>query len=236
MTGVTTPSAAGLRERKKQRTREALIAAAFDLFGRNGFEATTVEEIAEAVEVSPRTFFRYFATKEDCALSMLDEQAEAMWAAFDARPAHEPVLTALKQAMLVVARATEEGKGFDPIRFACMQDMTKNSPAVAAKSMEHGSMKMDGFAGRIAARMGVDPATDPRPHLVAAIVVTTVPLSIRVWGTAEPETPLSTLVERAFGLLEQGLNYPAAAAPPQAPSPPQAPPPPSSPSPSKKRR
>jgi AcrR family transcriptional regulator len=219
MTGVTSaapPSrppqvvGPGLRERKKQRTRDALIEAAFELFGRNGFEATTVEEIAEAVEVSPRTFFRYFGTKEDCALAMLDDQAAAMHQAFLERPAAEPVLTAMRHAMVAVARATESGSGFDPIRFACMREMTMHNPSVAAKSVEHGAAKMDALAAAVGDRMGVDASTDPRPQLVAAIVASTVPLAMRVWGAAEPDTPISELVERAFGLLEKGLNYPAA--------------------------
>jgi AcrR family transcriptional regulator len=202
-------AALGLRERKKQRTKDALIEAAFELFSRNGFDATTVEEIAEAVEISPRTFFRYFGTKEDCVLSMLDDQQAAMEQAFLDRPAHEPVLTALRHAMVAVARASETGSGFDPIRFACMRELARANPSVAAKSVQHGAEKMDTLAAAIGGRMGVDPAEDPRPHLVAAIVAATVPLAIRTWGAAEPDTPASQLVERAFRLIEKGVNYPA---------------------------
>ena len=201
----------GLRERKKQRTREALIEAGFELFGRKGFEATTIEEIAEAVEVSPRTFFRYFATKEDVVLTVLDDQVAAMLAAFLDRPAHEPVLTAMRHAMVGVARASERGEsGFDPIRFACMNQLTAANPALAARGMEHTAAKADALAEQIAVRMGVDPAADPRPLLVAVAVMCTVPAAILAWSPQEPDTPISELAERAILLLEKGINYPAA--------------------------
>src|SRR3954464_7668072 len=98
----------GRRERKKQRTREALINAAFQLFQEKGFAATTVEEIADEVDVSSRTFFRYFSSKEDVVLTFQEEQFATMLAALAARPASEPVMTALRTTAVSVLRACEE--------------------------------------------------------------------------------------------------------------------------------
>ncbi|MFD0852406.1 TetR family transcriptional regulator, partial [Actinomadura adrarensis] len=99
MTPSTTPGElAGRRERKKRRTREALVDAAFRLFAEKGFDATTVEEIADEVDVSSRTFFRYFASKEDVALTFQEEQYRMMLAWLAGRPAEEPIMTALRRA------------------------------------------------------------------------------------------------------------------------------------------
>src|SRR2546430_14644183 len=108
-TGPIAGPIAGLRERKKQRTRDALVDAAFTLFRRKGFDATTIDEIAEAVELSPRTFFRYFDSKEDVALTLQDQQFSALYAAFAARPTDEPVLTALRHATVAEMRACADG-------------------------------------------------------------------------------------------------------------------------------
>ena len=95
----------GRRERKKQRTREALVEAAFVLFQEKGFEATTVEEIADAVDVSSRTFFRYFASKEDVVLTFQEEQFAAVLEALASQTADLPVMTALRKASVEVLRA-----------------------------------------------------------------------------------------------------------------------------------
>jgi AcrR family transcriptional regulator len=93
----------GLRERKKAKTRAAIQRSALRLFQEQGYEATTVEQIAEAAEVSPSTFFRYFPTKEDVAL--YDDLDPILIAAFEAQPANLSPIQALRVAMQTVFSA-----------------------------------------------------------------------------------------------------------------------------------
>ncbi|WP_163553545.1 TetR/AcrR family transcriptional regulator [Candidatus Frankia alpina] len=92
--------AESLRERKKRRTRQSIIDVAHALFHVNDYDTTTVEAIAAGAEVSVRTFFRYFANKEEVALAPLDEMGELTLTALRRRPADEPPLTALRAAVL----------------------------------------------------------------------------------------------------------------------------------------
>ncbi|MEV5713890.1 TetR family transcriptional regulator [Amycolatopsis mediterranei] len=195
----------GLRERKKQRTREALIDAAHALFCANGFEATTIDQIAESVEVSSRTFFRYFASKEDVALALADDQITAVLEAFAAQPADLPVLTAMRTAAVEVIRTYET----DP-RFHSLQDVISVSPALTAARIERAAARFDEVARRIGARMGVDPAADPRPHLVASVTLCAVQPAVVAWRAAGSRAPESELTGQAFALLSAGLDYPAA--------------------------
>ncbi|MDQ7906991.1 TetR family transcriptional regulator [Phytohabitans sp. ZYX-F-186] len=207
MSPSTTVDGTSLRERKKQRTREALIDAAFELFTTKGFEATTVDEIAEAVEVSSRTFFRYFGSKEDVATSVQLQQFLDVYSALDARPAGEPVVTALRHAVGQVLRAYEEG-GDDAFQFACVMRLVQDSPAVMARSLEMCTEQLDEMALRVAGRMGVDPIADPRPKLVAAVASAALQVAVRAWRETEPDEKVSDLADRAFALLEAGINYP----------------------------
>ncbi|HEX2315971.1 MAG TPA: TetR family transcriptional regulator [Thermomonospora sp.] len=211
MTATETPPV-GRRERKKQRTREALIEAAFTLFGEKGFDATTVEEIADAVDVSSRTFFRYFASKEDVALTFQADLHDAVLRSLAERPAHEPVMTALRRAAVGTVLACERGElGFDPSRFRCLMDLVGDSPTVLAGSLEHAQKKQSDLTRAVAARMGVDPGEDLRPHVVAASAVSAFQAAgdvIRcgVLGFGA----LSEAVDAAFALIEEGLNFPSA--------------------------
>jgi AcrR family transcriptional regulator len=205
---------AGRRERKKQRTREALVDSAFRLFAEKGFEATTVEEIADAVDVSSRTFFRYFASKEDVLLTFQDEQFCAVREAFAARPADEPVITAIRHAAVSVIRGFEEGAfGFDPERFGCIRQLMESSPAVFGSSLEHGQKKHAEMTRLIAERMGVDPAADLRPHVVATVINSAFHTAFELLNSCTVKADrFSDVLSELLLELEGGINFPSATA------------------------
>jgi AcrR family transcriptional regulator len=211
-TAATDPAPTGRRERKKQRTREAIVDAAFTLFADKGFEATTVEEIADLVDVSSRTFFRYFSSKEDVVLTFQEEQFAAIMAAIAARPADEPVITAMRNAGVAVMRAYEEGdSGFDPKKFGCVQKMLESSPALFGRSLEHGQKKQAEITRLVAERMGVDPATDLRPHVAASAGSCAFRTAFDVWTCEKGQSDhLSELLDQVFALIEEGINYSSA--------------------------
>src|SRR5262245_24399028 len=94
-----------LHERKQELVRAELANAAWELFGKHGYEDTTVAAIASAAGVSRRTFFRYYASKEDVLTETTDEVAEAMLAAMAARPRDEAPLRSIEQALIPVLEA-----------------------------------------------------------------------------------------------------------------------------------
>src|SRR5436305_2773498 len=91
---------AGLRERKKQRTRETIARAAHELFAERGYHATTLPDIAEAADVSTRTIFAYFPSKEDILFSDFPIMKEALAQALAERPEGEDALETARKFIL----------------------------------------------------------------------------------------------------------------------------------------
>ena len=89
-------SEAGLRERKKQRTRDAIVAAALRLFDERGYERTTIADIAEAADIAPRTFFGYFPSKEDVVFADFPETLEGLSRQLDERAERETAIDAIR--------------------------------------------------------------------------------------------------------------------------------------------
>src|SRR5947199_10349596 len=123
----------GLRERRKKLTAAELEAAALRLFGERGFDAVTVDDIAAEADVSRRTFFRYFASKEDVLLADHFVQLARLRAAIAARPADRPVLTALRNALLSMTTNFEERREMVILRGRLMRE----TPSLQARSLVH---------------------------------------------------------------------------------------------------
>lgn len=159
----------GLRERKKLRTRGALVDAALELFFAKGFENTTVEEIAAAVEISPRTFFRYFAGKEDVALAQFAEIDEFCVAALAARPAGEAPVAAARAVYLAMFEHIAAMEG-GPARYCATHRLVGQTPSLYARWLSTAAEAEVRLAEVIAARQGVDAATDLRCRLLIRVV------------------------------------------------------------------
>ncbi|MBJ6638522.1 TetR family transcriptional regulator [Streptomyces sp. DHE7-1] len=176
-----------LRDRKKRRTREALLRAALELFTTQGYEHTTVDEIAEAVDVSQRTFFRYFAGKEEVAFAV-QEMTEALFVeSVRARPAHEAPMEALRQAVLEGWEAIQETvESAVPVElYLRMYRTIESTPALLAAHLRRSVTTEETIARLLAEREGVDVDTDPRPRLAVAVFGGVMRVTERQWCTGD---------------------------------------------------
>ncbi|MFD6159499.1 TetR/AcrR family transcriptional regulator [Nocardia sp. NPDC060256] len=154
----------GLRERKKQQTRLRIIEVGLNLCDTQGFDATTVEQIANAADVSPRTINRYFDSKEDIVLGPVQDFGQAVAETLRRLPVTDNELESLRSAFLqVIDRAVSEPGG-GPIsfrQFQQMQRIVRSSPAVSARSLEHADKKNIAIAAVVADRLATTPCALP---------------------------------------------------------------------------
>jgi AcrR family transcriptional regulator len=153
----------GLRERKKQQTRQAIHEAAMKLFAERGFEATTIADIADAAGISPRTFFAYFSAKEEAVFQKFDVAYEDFSRALRERPAGTTALDALRSWIMGAVHAY----GASPESIKLEAKLRRESPAVAACDLRHTRMYQERLAEAVAQDLG-EPVTALRPQLVAA--------------------------------------------------------------------
>lgn len=156
----------GLRERKKLRTRTMLIDAAVGLCDRQGFDGTTVEQIAAIADVSPRTFSRYFATKDAIALALIDEVLEHTAAQLARQPVDIDHFEAMRRAYIGMAESSKAATaGFTSDRLLQILRIVVNSSALRHASIEYRANAVDRV---VAQRMGTS-VEDRRVKLTAAV-------------------------------------------------------------------
>jgi AcrR family transcriptional regulator len=196
-----------LRERKKARTRQALVAAALRLFAERGFEATTVADIAEAADVSPRTFFTYFPAKEDVLFAGAKDRIERLRDALAKRAPDESFLDALRRA----ARDILADRTFQAEAQRTHMQVIGANPALGARALQDLLAAEQVVAAAIAADLGVD-QTDLQPQVAAAAAVNALRGALMTWFLSGASGDPQPAFDQALNLLEHGLGTLSAAA------------------------
>jgi AcrR family transcriptional regulator len=192
----------GLRERRKRLTAAELEAAALRLFGERGFDSVTVDDIAAEADVSRRTFFRYFASKEDVLLADHFVQLARLREAMAVRPPDETILTALRNALLSMTGDFEERKEMVILRGRIMRE----TPSLQARSLVHQRAWEGAMQEMVADRLGVDPVLDLRPGVVAATALAAMRVAFTNWLMAGATGDLIAMTTEALDLLDGGLQ------------------------------
>ncbi|RSM85218.1 TetR family transcriptional regulator [Kibdelosporangium aridum] len=163
-----------LRERKKLRTRRALADTALRLFLEKGFQETTLDELVDAVEVSKRTFFRMYESKEDVAMAAELELWDAYVTEVAARELHGPVLVFLKETL--VAAITGLGEDWDR-RFLATRGLIARTPVLWDRSLLRSVTVQSRLVAELETKLGIDSRDDVRLRLLGE-------LSLAAWRCA----------------------------------------------------
>lgn len=179
-----TRSGVELREQRRERNAREIQQAAMALFATRGYDDVTVEDIAHEAGISERTFFRYFASKEDLALSFVRDWAAAFAAALAARPPEEEPLTAARAAFHISLRQLA---GSLPSYLSVIR-LIETTPALLAAHLRYVHEHDDEVIQVLAEREGVA-ATDQRPRVLAAVIGSLVFLANRDLRDADDQGP-----------------------------------------------
>ncbi|MFD7431747.1 TetR/AcrR family transcriptional regulator [Streptomyces sp. NPDC059818] len=190
----------GLRERKKLRTRVAIRQATYRLISEQGYDATTIEQIAEAAEVSPSTVFRYFATKEDIVLT--DEYDPVMAAALRSRPLDEPPLESLR---LMMREALASFMTAEDEELRQRTRLMVEVPAIRARMTETMSDTAKLLSGVVAERAGRS-ADDLEIRVFIAAVLGALREVTLYWGEHGLEGDIVEMIDTALDTLGGGLR------------------------------
>jgi AcrR family transcriptional regulator len=201
-------SSSSLRERKKLATRRSLRRAALDLIAERGFAHVTVEDIAEAADVSPRTFFNYFPSKEAALFGTDPDEAAALRERLARAAPGERVLEALRAIVAdgVNARAAGLAElGGDPADWLGRMKELRADPHLRAAQAAQMAKVERALTEGIAERLGADPERDPYPGLLAAVVAGVFRFSLTFWAASGSTVPPGQVVDLAFQALADGL-------------------------------
>jgi AcrR family transcriptional regulator len=191
----------GRREQKREETRRRLTREGQRLFAEQGFDGTSVDEIAAAAGVSRRTFFHYFDSKEDVVLSRHDDFERALMEAIRTAPREAPLLRVAEQAVIATLAA------FDHDEFELLERLKRDTPALRAR--DHGKYERleRAIAGALAERAGASP-DDLRTRLDAMVVAGMLRVAGSGWaGASAAGVPIEQYMHEVVRSLGRGLGH-----------------------------
>ena len=191
-----------INERKRQAVRSYLSEVALRLLTDRDFESVTVDEIAAAAGLSRRSFFRYFASKEDVVFQFLDQMAERLRDAIVAWPPGESPLAAVHAAL----RPRVAAYVADADRTLALVRLLQRSPALRARELESRQRLHELVAEAIARRLGLDHHADLRPRLVAGIALVPFDVAITRWVEGRPGEDVHAILDEAIEALGRELR------------------------------
>ncbi|MEU6995128.1 TetR family transcriptional regulator [Streptomyces sp. NPDC046465] len=199
---MTTRPEVSLAQRKRQLVSDELTGAALKLLARKGFDAVTIDEIVAAAGVSKRTFFRYFASKEDVVIQFLAEMGTGMRAELAGRPAQEPPSVALRHTVRVPldACAGHAEQALSVVR------LVLDTPALLARFLERQAQWRDGLARELADRVGQDADTDLYPYVAAGIALSAFDAVLQRWSESDGSEDPAALTDRVFTVIAPALD------------------------------
>ncbi|WP_344073783.1 TetR family transcriptional regulator [Streptomyces crystallinus] len=199
---MSTRTEGSLAQRKRQLVANELTEAALQLLATKGFDAVTIDEIATEAGVSKRTFFRYFASKEDVVVQFLAGMGAGIRAELATRAARELPSTALRHAVSV---PLAECAGHADRALRVVQ-LILGTPALNARFLEHQAQWRDDLTAELAQRLGLDPATDLYPPLAAGMTLTAFDSVLRRWSAGDGGEDPAELIRRAFEVIGPALD------------------------------
>lgn len=190
-----------LRERKKDATRRALLAAANRRFHEAGFEATTIDEVCQAVGVARRTFFRYFPDKESLAFPHRQERLQHFVDLLGSAPANETPFASLRRIAHGFAREYMQNRD----SLVLQQRLVQTAPALLARESEIDRDWESGMAQAFRLRAGADPDAELHARVLAGAAIGVIRATMRYWFASGGTADLARLGDEALDRLERGF-------------------------------
>jgi len=195
------PAATSLRERKKARTREALVKAAFDRFSSQGFEKTTVDEIAADAEVGRATFFRYFPSKEAVVFPNADIWMKRLLEWVQSGMSGDTPLATLRQACMALTREFEASRE----ELIQQRELIKSSPALAAYEKQVDARWVEVVQACLSQGEPMSGSHQRQTRIFAAAATAAFIATIQEWFEAGCNADLNQEGQQTLDMLEQGM-------------------------------